>query len=74
MKDKVLKSKIDKLEIDPIISRKLNSNNIYTIKDLWCLQRDDLKNIDLTSAQINQIRIRMQLQGIDLNNRIYNKN
>lgn len=68
-----LKEKIEKLEIDYDIIRKLNDNNIYIIKDLWALNRIELKKLELTDNQVNQIIIKMQLCGIDLNKRIYNK-
>jgi DNA-directed RNA polymerase alpha subunit len=69
-----LKEKIKELEIDSDIIRKLNDNNIYTINDLWNSNRIELKKLKLTDNQINQIIIKMQLYGIDLNRRIYNKN
>ncbi len=69
-----LKEKIKELEIDSNIVKKLNDNNIYTINDLWILNRTELKVLKLDDNQINQISIKMQLHGIDLNKRTYNKN
>ena len=68
-----LKEKIKELEIDSDIIRKLNDNNIYIINDLWNLNRIELKKLKLTDNQINQIIIKMQLHGIDLNRRMYDK-
>lgn len=69
-----LKKRIEELGIDYDIIRKLNDNNIYTINDLWNLNRIELKKIKLNDNQVNQIIIKMQLCGIDLNRRRYNKN
>lgn len=69
-----LEEKIKELEIDTDIIKKLNENKIYTIYDLWVLNRIDLKILKLTDNQINQIIIKMQLCGIDLNKKVYNKN
>jgi DNA-directed RNA polymerase alpha subunit len=66
--------KIEKLEIDYDIIIKLNNNAIYTINDLWNLSRRDLKKLKLTDGEINQIIVKMQLYGIDLNRRIYHAN
>jgi hypothetical protein len=74
MKNVFLKDELRRLEIDIDIIKKLNDVSIYTIGDLWNLTRIDLKKIKLTDNQINQIVIKMQLYGIDLNKRIYNKN
>lgn len=68
-----LENHISKLNVDDEILSILNSNNINNIKELWNLKRKDLKRMDLTDNQINQIVIKMQLKGIDLNRRVYNK-
>ncbi len=68
-----LENHINKLNIDDEILSILNSNNINSIKELWNLKRKDLKRMDLSDNQINQIVIKMQLKGIDLNRRVYNK-
>ena len=43
-------------------------NNI--INDLWKLNRHELKQLGLTDQQINQIIIRLQLIGLDLNKKV----
>jgi DNA-directed RNA polymerase alpha subunit len=65
---------ISKLEMDQTILENLEANNIYTINDLWNLERKDLKDMGLSDSQINQVVIKMQLCGIDLNKRIYGNN
>lgn len=66
--------KIDNLKIESIILEKLKENNIITVRDLWSLKRCDLKEINLNDNQINNIIIKLQLFGIDLNKKIYPKN
>ncbi len=72
MNRKYLNEKIERLEIDNIIVKKLNQNNIIIINDLWRLKRIDLKRIGISSAEINHIIIKLQLHGLDLNKKNYN--
>jgi hypothetical protein len=65
---------INEMGIDLEIIKKLNGNQVYVVKDLWSLKRQDLKRMGVTDCQIKSIIIKMQLYGIDLNKRIYNKN
>lgn len=65
---------IDKLEIEDNMLTKLVTHKIRFIKDLWQLSRKDLKRMDFSDDQINHIIIKMQLLGIDLNKKVYNKN
>jgi len=58
-------------DLDCVILKKLNTNNIYTVGDLWNLKRKDLKSFNLNDNEIKQVIIKMQLHGIDLNRRIY---
>lgn len=58
-------------DLDCVILKKLNTNNIYTVEDLWNLKRKDLKSFNLNDNEIKQVIIKMQLHGIDLNRRIY---
>lgn len=62
------------LDIDNTIIKKLETNNINFIKDLWTLKRKDLKQLGLTDQEIKQISIKLQLHSMDLNKKIYNKN
>ena len=38
------------------------------------MRRRELKNIGLKDSQINHIIIKMQLKGLDLNEKMYDKN
>lgn len=52
----------------------LSSNDICKISDLWRLKRTDLKNMGLKANEINNVIIKLQLCGIDINKKIYNVN
>ena len=71
--DNILNNNISYLNIDNNIIDICNNNDIFKIKDLWNLKRKDLKNINLSDKDINKITIELQLLGLDLNNKIYNK-
>lgn len=47
-----LNANLSSLEIDSIIIKKLNQNNIYEVKDLWDLTRKNLKELGLTDNDI----------------------
>lgn len=51
----------------------LEKYQINYIKELWKLSRKDLQKMNLSDTEINLIIIKMQLMGIDLNQKIYNK-
>ena len=71
--DNILNKNISYLNIDDTIIDICNNNDIFKIKDLCNLKRKDLKNINLSDKDINKITIKLQLLGLDLNNKIYNK-
>ncbi len=71
MKQKYLDSEIETLNIDSCTQNKLKINNIKYIKDLWILKRKDLKMINLTDKEINNIIVKLQLNGLDLNKKKY---
>lgn len=62
---------IEELLLDSDLIKKLHSNNILSINDLWVSSRKDLKRMKLTDNEINTITIKMQLLGIDLNKKVY---
>lgn len=66
-----LKRDIEVLELENKIITNLKNNNILTIYDLWVLKRNDLKNIELSDSEINQVLIKLQLLGIGLNKKTY---
>lgn len=68
---KYLELPIESLNIKKNIIDKLKHNNIFSIKELWTLKRKDLKGFDLSDIEINQIIINLQLNGIDLNKKVY---
>jgi DNA-directed RNA polymerase alpha subunit len=71
MNESYLEKSIDELDISKKILDKLRNNNINYIKDVWSSKRKDLKNIKLTDGEINQIIIKLQLHGLDLNKKVY---
>lgn len=74
MTNNYLSSDLSSLEIDLTIIKKLNKNNIFKVKDLWNLTRKQLKDLGLKDNEIKHITIKLQLNSIDLNKKIYNKN
>lgn len=71
MKNKYLENPIEELKLKTTITDKLRIHNINLVKDIWELKRKDLKNIELNDNEINQIIIKLQLNGIDLNKKVY---
>lgn len=71
MKNSCLNNSIETLGLDNDITNILLKNNINTINDLWCLSRKELKKMMLSDNKINNITIKMQLLGIDLNKKVY---
>lgn len=72
--DKNVVEKIEKLDLDKDIETILKNSNVNTMQDIWKLKRRELKNIGLKDSQINHIIIKMQLKGLDLNEKMYDKN
>lgn len=66
-----LEDKIENLNLSKNINKILKENNIVYIKDLWNLTRKQLKTFKLKDNEIKDIIISLQLQGLDLNKRIY---
>ncbi len=62
---------INKLNIDKKLIKKLNNQNINIINDIWILKRKDLKELGFTDQEIKSIIISLQLEGLDLNKKIY---
>lgn len=63
----ILKESIDKLKIDKEIKELLKSNKICSLYELVNKNKNNLKKIGLTSYQISQLEIQLQLNGLDLN-------
>lgn len=68
-----LNSSIYALKLNDEIYTKLINNDILTILNLWNLNRKQLKKMKFTDNELNQIIIKMQLHGFDLNKKIYSK-
>lgn len=71
MKREVLKKNIEILNLDGNIIKKLKENNINIIEELWVINRHKLKDMNFKDNEINQIIIKLQLIGIDLNHKRY---
>lgn len=69
-----LEDDICELEIDDQIIEKLKRNNIYIVDELWELKENDLKKFGINMSEINHVRIKLQLQSLDLNKKMYKKN
>ena len=67
----VLEKNISVLELSESITKKLNELDIVTVNDLWQCKLTFLKNNNFNNNEINQIRIKLQLNGIDLNKKVY---
>lgn len=67
----VLEKKLSVLGLDDSIEKKLKEFDIVKVSDLWECKLVFLKNNNFNNNEINQIRIKMQLKGIDLNKKVY---
>lgn len=72
MKNKeILKNNITFLNLDKLIIKKLNNLNINTIEDLWNRNRSYFKDNNFDNLEIKNIKISLQLLGLDLNKKKY---
>ena len=62
---------INNLNLQTNIIKKLTSKNINKINEIWILNRKDLKELGFTDTEIKSIIIALQLEGLDLNKKIY---
>lgn len=67
----ILNKNIELLNLDRSILNKLNSIDIFKVEDLWKCSSNYLKNNEFTYNDINEVRIKLQLSGIDLNKKVY---
>lgn len=67
----VLNKEIEILNLDKYLIEKLNDIDIYVVDDLWKCNRTYLKNNQFSNNDISQIKIRLQLLGLDLNKKKY---
>jgi DNA-directed RNA polymerase alpha subunit len=68
---KYVENNIEDMSLSKKTLDKLKSNGINTVKDLWILKRSELKKYTLTDSEINQIIVKLQLNGLDLNKKEY---
>lgn len=68
----LLNKSIDILMLSDNVINELKINNINKLEDIWLLDRNDLKKLDLSIEDIREIRVKLQLNGLDLNKKIYN--
>lgn len=66
-----LEKSIDILNLNYDLINKLKKLQIYNIQDLCKCKRDYLKDNDFSNNDINQIKIKLQLIGLDLNKKNY---
>jgi hypothetical protein len=66
-----IEDNIETLKLSKNITKTLKSNNVVYIKDLWILNRKKLKELGIKDKEIKEIIISLQLQGLDLNKKIY---
>ena len=68
---KYIEKTIEEMGLPKKINDKLKNNEINSVKDLWVLKRTELKKLSFTDNEINQIIIKLQLNGLDLNKKEY---
>ena len=68
---KYIEKTIEEMGLPKKINDKLKNNEINSVKDLWVLKRTELKKLSFTDSEINQIIIKLQLNGLDLNIKEY---
>ncbi len=57
---------MNKLGLSSDIMKILTENNITSIEKLQSLRRKDLLLLNLNNKQVNDIRIKLQLLGLDI--------
>lgn len=68
-----LNEPIDILNISAKTFSILKNNKLNKIEDVWKLKRKNLKEMGISETEINRIIVFLQLQGYDLNQKIYIK-
>lgn len=67
----ILEKSITELGLNSKITDKLKEKDILKIKDLWKMERKELKQNGFSDTEISQIIIKLQLHAIDLNKKVY---
>ena len=66
-----LKDKIETLGLEKEIVADLHRLNIYTVRELWECQKKTLKENGFSTSEIAQIKVKLQLESLDLNKKKY---
>ena len=66
-----LKDKIETLGLEKEIVADLHRLNIYTVRELWECQKKTLKENGFSTSEITQIKVKLQLESLDLNKKKY---
>ena len=66
-----IEDNISKLNISKSLAKKLEEKGKKVIGDIWILKRKDLKSLGFNDREIKSIIISLQLEGLDLNKKIY---
>lgn len=68
--EEILKKDLGILKLDKKLNNKLNNIDIVYIGDLWNCKSSYLKENNFSNNDIYQIKIKLQLIGLDLNKKI----
>ena len=71
MKNIILEKKVESLELSNSLTNKLKNNNINIVINLWKMKRKELKQLGFLDNEISQIVIKLKLNDLDLNKKIY---
>ncbi len=55
------------LELGKDLIKRLEEHNIISVNDLWKMKRQELKDLGFNNKDINELIIKLQLSGLDLN-------
>lgn len=67
MNEKVLNQNIDRLDISCKLIQFLKDNKIVIIKQVCKKSKKELKDLGLSTNEIKQIEVQLQLEGLTLN-------
>lgn len=70
MENKLNKQSIYRLDLTDNIMEKLKENNITIIEELCKQTKTNLKKLDLTQQEVNDIERELQLLGLNLRSKI----
>ena len=71
---KILESNITELKLKKDINKILQENNIEKVYDVCTYSRLELVNLGLSSSQVNDVIVSLQLLGLDLKRNRSKKN